>query len=520
MHPFDFQSFDFQSGPWFLEGAAISRLAGSADEGPDLPNRLTQQDASFLYGETASGPMHGSMISIVEGEVPFEDIYRHLESRLHLVPRYRQRLAFVPFNLAHAEWVDDPDFDLENHVIRHELPTGTTLEAAVDAALEVNEPLLDRDRPLWKWHVFEGVPGQTVLMQSFHHAMVDGVSGIDITMILFDLKADATQPPSPEEAWVPEPLPTPVESFGEAMKEQARALSDAKPLPNLGDSAKRSGLWSRGAATMMGMLTRPAIFAPWNSGSVGPKRKLAWSRYGFSEFREIRRSLGGTINDVVLTVVSEAAARYLKARGESVTDQHFRVMCPVSVRREEDGGALGNRVSGIFPMLPAWPMDVVDRHETVCEETGRIKENQEAQALEFMMESMPSLPPVAMAQTLLVGTAFDPTVFAARVPAPLPPRVDPRVPFFGINFTCTNVPGVQVPQYVAGHRILYNLGVLMLGGNLGFGVGVGSYNQEVVFNLVCEPRLLPDLELMRTGVDDSFSELLKEARNRASSARP
>ncbi len=485
-----------------------------------MSDRLTQQDASFLYGETASGPMHGSMISVIDGEVPFDAIYRHIEARIHLVPRYRQRLAFVPFNLAHAEWVDDPEFNLENHVVRHELPTGTSLAGAVEKALEINEPLLDRARPLWRWHVFEGLPGQTLLMQSFHHAMVDGVSGIDITMVLFDLKPEPPPPPAAEGVWAPDPLPTPVESLRQAVGEQARALRDANPLAALGESARQPDLWRRGAETMLKMLGRPAIFAPWNAGNVGPKRKLEWTRYGFAEFREIRRSFGGTINDVVLTVVSEAAARYLKARGESIEDQHFRVMCPVSVRREDEGGALGNRVSGIFPMLPAWPMDVVERHSAVCEETARIKENQEAQALEFMMEAMPALPPVAMAQTLLVGTLFDPTVLAARLPAPLPPRIDPRVPFFGINFTCTNVPGVQVPQYVAGHRILYNLGILMLGGNLGFGIGVGSYNREVVFNLICEPRLLPDLGLMRAGLDDSFSELLKEARNRASSAHP
>lgn len=271
---------------------------------------------------------------------------------------------------------------------------------------------------------------------------------------------------------------------------------------------------------MARMLSEPAILPSFNTGTLGTKRRLAWARYPLGEFREIRRACGGTINDVVLTVVSEAAARYLRARGEDAGDRRFRVMCPVSVRRENEGGALGNRVSGIFPMLPAWPMDVLERHELVCAETERIKADQEAQALEFVMESLPPLPPAAMAQTLLVGTPYDPTAIAARFPVPPLTGAGVRAPLFGFNFTCTNVPGVQVPQYIAGHRIAYHLGVLMLGGNLGFGVGIGSYNQELVFNLICEPRLLPDLDLMRAGVVDAFAELLKEARSRAGSARP
>ena len=221
---------------------------------------------------------------------------------------------------------------------------------------------------------------------------------------------------------------------------------------------------------------------------------------------------------MVLAVVSESAARYLKKHDELTENQHFRVMCPVSVRREDERGELGNRVSGIFPMLPAWPMDMVERLEAVRQETERIKANQEAQALEMIMETMPEVPPVAMAQTLLVGTPFDPSAWAAAMPPPVPPRFGPRPPFFGINFTCTNVPGVQVPQYIAGHKILYTVLALMLSGTLGYGVAVSSYNQELFFHLICEPRLLPDVELMRTGVDDAFEELLQKARSAAATA--
>ena len=164
-------------------------------------------------------------------------------------------------------------------------------------------------------------------------------------------------------------------------------------------------------------------------------------------------------------------------------------------------------------MLPASPMEVRKRLEVVCEETNKIKQNEEAQALTLMNESSASVPPVAMAPMLLVGTAFDPTVLAARMPAPIMPKFGPRPPFFGFNFTCTNVPGVQVPQYIAGHEITSMLGILMLSGTLGYGVAVGSYNQQMLFSLICETRLMPDIEVMSGFVEDAFAELLSLSRN-------
>ena len=256
------------------------------------------------------------------------------------------------------------------------------------------------------------------------------------------------------------------------------------------------------------------ITAPWNAAIVGPKRQLQYAPYKIADFRDIRRAFGGTINDIVLAVVSESAARYLTAHDEFTTNQRLRLMCPVNVRREGDEGALGNRVSAMYPMLPAWPMDIIERLNLVRAQTEQIKAAQEPQALEFMMEATPATPAASMAQTLLVGTPFDPTAWLARSPAPVAPRLGPRPPLYGFNFTCTNVPGVQVPQHIAGHRIARQIGTLMLGGTLGYGVAVLSYNRELVFNLVSDPRLLPDLELMRTGIEDAMRELQQRAQQK------
>jgi hypothetical protein len=189
-------------------------------------------------------------------------------------------------------------------------------------------------------------------------------------------------------------------------------------------------------------------------------------------------------------------------------------MCPVSVRTEDEKDAVGNRVSAIFPVLPAWPMDVTERLQHIVAETQQIKASGEAQTLARLSEGAEDLPPVAMAAAQLVGTPFDPTALAARFPAPVFPELAARLPNVGVNYICTNVPGVQVPMYLAGHEITDNLGVLMLTGNLGFGVAILSYNKQLSYAFICEPRLMPDLEQVTAAAEAVFGELLSAARER------
>ncbi|MFT6519567.1 MAG: hypothetical protein ACJATP_003248, partial [Candidatus Azotimanducaceae bacterium] len=156
--------------------------------------RLTQTDASFVYMETASGPMHISSVYVLDGELSYETLLTRFEKRLHLIPSYRRKLMQVPFSLGHPVWVDDAEFDLSNHVQHHELAPGTSLEDAMDVAVTLNEPMMDRTRPLWKFIMISGVPGATLLLQMTHHAMIDGASGIALTMVLYDLDAKAGEP--------------------------------------------------------------------------------------------------------------------------------------------------------------------------------------------------------------------------------------------------------------------------------------------------------------------------------------
>ena len=473
--------------------------------------RLSESDAGFLYGETASGSLQTAGIAVIEGEVSYERIFAHVESRLHLVPSFRRRAVWVPMNLAHPKWVDDPNFNLENHIEHHPLPVGTPLLDAVDVAVKLNEGLMDRDRPLWKYVVITGVTGRTLLLQQIHHAMIDGASAVHLSTVMFDFQANPDPLPEHEDTWNPDPLPSPLNLITEALQENAASFANNNPLAAVGNT-QNQGLMTNGTQVMSRFVTKPAITAPWNAGALGPKRHMRWTVHPFSELKEIRRALGGTVNDLVLTAVVEGAARYLENRNERTENQFLRVMCPVNVRTEDEAGALGNRVSAMFPTLPAWKMDVLERYKLVCEETGRIKESQEAQALTLMQESGVTTPPVIFAPLQLIGTAFDPTAMAATMPMPLLPQMGPRPPLFGINFVCTNVPGVQVPQYIAGHEILDTTAIMMMSGTMGYGIAVTSYNQKLIFNFTCEPRLMPDLEMMIEEVESTFTELLNAAR--------
>ena len=476
--------------------------------------RLTQTDASFLYTESANGPMHISSVYVLEGELPFEGVFEHFQGRLHLMPALRRKIAFVPFNIGHPKWIDDSSFELANHLEHIELAANTDFETAFDIAVTLNEPMLDRTKPLWKCFVISGVENRTLILTMVHHALIDGASGVDLTTIIYDIDPDTPLATSPAEPWVPNSEQTHFERLAEAFAENLGKLESKNAFDWLPNSRKQRALLLRAAKVITNFVSKPVLTAPFNAGLVGPKRHARYIKKSFGEIREIRRALGGTINDVVLAVVSEAVARYLNDHGENLDDQHLRIMCPVNVRTQDKVGALGNQVSAIFPTLPAWPMPMENRLGSVCAEMQRIKVAEEAQALSLLNDSSADIWPVALMPAQLIGTAFDPTRLTAKFPPPVMPNIGWRPPNLGINFVCTNVPGVQVPQYLGGHQVLDTAGLLVLTGNIGFSITILSYNKQLFFSFICEPRLLPDLERIVTNTNDSFTELLDLARQR------
>jgi WS/DGAT/MGAT family acyltransferase len=478
--------------------------------------RLTNLDASFLYQESAISQMHGGLILFLRGELPFERFLSHVEGRLHITPRYRQRLVFPLFNLAHPTLEDDPAFKLENHVQRRRLPEGISEAGAVDEIVRYNNSrMLDRSRPLWCMTLFEGMPGRSLVLFEMHHCLVDGVSGFEMFNRLMDFT------PNPELAEAASVDFKPAASLPGIGETYVRALRDLI-VEQLDSAASAASGFIRDPMggirqaqelfNSMRVLTesiqRPAVATPWNTGVVTQERRVAWLKFPFDDFRAMRNSFGGTINDLVLTLLSEAAGRYLKHHGWP-TDGNLRIGCPVNVRRPGEQITLENRVSILLPMMPARPMDITERLQLIVAETKRQKEA----GLPFIVEQMTNanvLPPaLAAAMGRAAAQQMEASVQFIRAIDWKPSPRGPYVPVTGINCMATNVPGPQAPWYLAGHEVTEWVCAIPLAGNLGLGAVITSYNQQLFISLTAERRLLPDVDRLRDFVEDTFEELRK-----------
>jgi diacylglycerol O-acyltransferase len=354
---------------------------------------------------------------------------------------------------------------------------------------------------------------RTAIISKVHHALVDGVSGVELLKVMFDLKEHPDPIEPPAEPWQPEHPSTPIHRFLEAMRDTTAApvrvaIETSRELmrdpENLADEARSltDGLQQLGQIT-----TRRIVSTPWNSGLVGQRRSLAWSTMSFGDFRRIRNAFGGSINDVVLTILTEAAARYLQHHGYKANG-HLCIGCPVNVRHKEEVSSLGNRVSMMFPMLPAEPMDLVERLTYVNAETKRIKDAQLPQTLERLMSMANNIPPTLMGFGSRISATALTTALTLFKLSGYKPRPDGfLLPTVGINFVATNVPGVQVPQYLFGHKCLEQIPLVPCGATLGYGVAILSYNSTLCFGMSADPNLMPDVALMKFYVDEVFAEL-------------
>jgi diacylglycerol O-acyltransferase / wax synthase len=488
--------------------------------------RLSGEDALFIYADSADAPLHIGWIATLEGRLDFKALVRSIERRLQFVPRYRQRLMPVPFNLSHAMMEDAPDFRIQNHMFRHPMPRGTSQADAIQEILRYYEPPLDLSRPLWEIHSFEGLEGgRTAVMSKVHHALVDGVSGVELLKVMFDLKPKAPEIPAPPR-WQPEPSSSVFERLLGALSERTRfdfqtlreSLRDWTLDPH--GVVERAKAAVDGARTAADLVARSIVSTPWNSGLVSQRRSLAWSRHSFAEFRAIREAFGGSINDVVLAVLTEGAARYLKHHGYGASGKEFCVGCPVNVRHTDERSTLGNRVSMIFPRMPAEPIDVVERLHRVIRETAQIKESATAQKLEMLMTLLGAVPPALTSAaaglvSALIETASALVRLSGYTASPdgfiMPPRL--------INFIATNVPGVQVPLYVLGQQCIEQIPLTPIAATMGYAVAILSYNQNMYFGMVADPHLLPDIGLMKFFVDEAFVELKKRCVSQGQASR-
>jgi diacylglycerol O-acyltransferase / wax synthase len=457
-------------------------------------DRLTGLDASFLHLEDASAHMHVAGVMLFEGPPPpYGELLEAFERRLPLVPRYRQRLAFVPLGQGRPKWVDDPHLNLRYHVRSTALPSPGTEDQLKAMAGRVFSQQLDRDKPLWEVWLVEGLEGDRfAVLSKTHHALVDGISGVDIISVLFDTSPQPAAPTDPGDRWLPRPLPTRAQLLAEALLERAtipaeigRSVRAVLRGPRRILEGARDAAVGVGAMAWAGVNAAPAT--PYNK-SIGPHRRFTWVRADLNAIKAIKDELGGTVNDVVLATVAGALGRHLRRRGQNTDGLELKAMVPVSVRTDMERGALGNRVAALMAPLPVWCQEPVARLDIVHEELKGLKSGGQAVGAQVLTDLSGFAPPTIMDQ-------------ASRLMA--------RQRFF--NLVVTNVPGPQIPLYLLGRRMIDPFPMVPLAKNQGLGIALLSYDGRINFGLVGDFDLLWDLDQLAGDIEESLAELAAAA---------
>ena len=461
------------------------------------PDRLTGLDSSFLHLERDSTHMHVAACTVFEGRAPdYADFLAGIAGRLHLVPRYRQRLAFVPWAQGRPVWVDDPHFQLTYHVRHTALPRPGGDAQLKRLAGRVFSQALDRSRPLWELWLVEGLgEGRFALLSKTHHALVDGVSGVDIATVMFDTAPDPVPVAPPAAPWSPRPLPTAPELLADALLERATVPGEIvrgvrSTLRGPRQMADKVGQALVGVGAMAWAGLRPAPRSPFNV-RIGPHRRFTWVQGDLAEFKAIKNALGGTVNDVVLAAVAGALGCYMRLHHEPTDDVELRAMVPVSVRADAERGALGNRVAAMWAPLPVGVLDPVARLQAISRAMAGIKDSGQAVGAQVLTGLSGFAPPTIMAQ-------------AARLQA--------RQRLF--NLVVTNVPGPQMPPYVQGRRLEAIYPMVPLAENTALGIAIMSYNGTINFGLTADFDALADVELLADELRSAIEALAAAARDR------
>lgn len=479
-----------------------------------LSRRLSALDAFFLYIETPEAPLQIGGIDVFDGPLSRDRLVARLADRMDEIPRYRQRVVPAPFGLGHPFWEDAPGFDPGEHVSEITLDPPGDDAALQSCVARLFEQRLPRERPLWDLQVIHGVAGgRSALAVRIHHAMVDGVSGVELLDVLFDLTADGQviRPPAPAVESGPSwPAGRLAEVLWDAGSELVRTgVRLARQAGRLVTSGREPVEWGIELAGTLGhAAAEPVVRLPFNRPLTGARR-LAWTSCALAEVGAIREAAGGTLNDVVLAVVTDAIGRLLLEAGEPTRGRSLRLMVPVNVRRQDERGQLGNRVS-MVPVEAPFEASAVERLRTVQAATTRIKRVQLAEVVEELVTLGGLLPAPMYAAALALSAR--PAVL--KWSAPLR-----QVPPLTSNLVCTNVPGPKRPLYAQGRRVLAHYPVVPLAYEYGLGVAAFSYDGRLFFGLIADGGAIDDLSPVARHVDAAFDELRAAATGRAVAGR-
>ncbi|MCA1829920.1 MAG: wax ester/triacylglycerol synthase family O-acyltransferase [Actinomycetota bacterium] len=461
-----------------------------------MPKRLSALDASFLHLETSSVHMHVAGLAILDpstrpdGTLTFEDLANLIHDRIHLVPRFRQKIVSIPFGIARPVWVDDDDFDIDFHLRRAALPAPGGARELADFVQRVHSRPLDRSKSLWEMYLIEGLEdGHVAILAKIHHAMIDGISGIDIATVLYDFTPEPRA--VDRDLWSPEKEPSQrdlishaiLESVTDPLRTGVEAVREVVQAPAVvADQARRLG---EGLVSLIRAGAPPS--SPFNR-RVGPNRRFAMVDAPVADFKLVKNALGGTVNDVVLATVGGALHRFMTRRALATAGVTLRAMVPVSTRDESQRMAMGNRVSNIFVDIPVGPMDPADRLRAIIKTTKDLKSSHQAIGAEALMSA---------------GSWAPPTLHA------LAARMMNRARW--MNLVVSNVPGPQVPMYLAGARLVVNYPMMPLAETVALSIAVTSLAGVMGFGLTGDWDALPDIDQLGESLRGALDDLKKAA---------
>ena len=473
----------------------------------NLNRRLSGVDAAFLYLERKEIPLHIAGICIFDKTIPFGEFVKTIDSKLHLIPRYRQIVVDSPFHLGYPTWEDDPHFDIRRHIFksRLEAPGGQAeLEALVSGIVT---GLMDRHKPLWDIHVVEGLrDGQGALIVRIHHALADGIAGISLMKIMLDATPAGSRA-MPKPHFQPKPIADSTNSIVDAVASavhsslesiismEAVLLDFARTL--MEDQTKEALQKLVRILPELGASSERFVF---NKPCKGA-RKFCWTEFPLVEAQAVRDAVGGTLNDVILTVVTQAVSRYIQLHGEAATGRFLRVVCPVNVRRGEHGESLGNQITFLPVALPLGIDDPIRMLHAVSERTEIMKHSRAAHLVALLATWIGAAPPPLQA-------LFWNTLPTLNLPMPL------------LNMICTNVPGSATPLYAAGRKMIACYPHVPTGYELGVNCAIQSYAGKLCCGFTADADVVPDVERLRDFVHAAFRNLAHAVAPRPARTRP
>lgn len=453
-------------------------------------DRLSAIDASFLANETPDSHMHVGAVLAFEGPPPhYGEFLEAIKSRLHLVPRFRQKLAFPPLETGRPIWIDDPNFNIEYHVRHAALPAPGSEQQLRDLTSRIFSQQLDRTKPLWEILLVQGmVDNRFALISKTHHALVDGISGVDLTTVLFDVKPQPEPIAQPDQQWLPHPEPTDAEMIVDGIKERARQPLEAvralvRTVEHPRPAIRKVTESVEAVGEVVWAYLNPAPECILNV-EIGPHRRLEWVRFQLDQFKQVKNEVGGTVNDVVLAVVAGALAKFFRSRGQRTEGLELRGLVPVSIRAEDEHGTLGNRIAAMRGPLPVYADDPLRRLQIAQKAMDGVKESKQALGAEVISEMNDFMPPTLLSQASRLN-------FSTRL----------------FNLIVTNVPGPQFPLFMMGRELLDVFPVAFLPKRHALAIAIMSYNGKANFGLLADFDALYDVDKLAGFIKSSLEEL-------------